>query len=86
MIPGESNGTERTVRPFSSVVWRIGSGKIFSFCGARLGSGAAARPRRTSGNIPARRFFIGCSVSGGVCVAHTVLDVDRIRWVYFDTP
>src|SRR4051812_19415122 len=57
MIPGESNGTERTVSPFSSVVCRIGNGKTLS--AARLVAGAAAAsPINARINLPAKHLII----------------------------
>jgi hypothetical protein len=44
MIPGESKGTERTARPFSRVVWRIGNGKIGSVAEADVGAAPAESP------------------------------------------
>src|SRR4051812_17953198 len=56
MIPGESNGTESTARPLSSVVCRIGNGNTFSASGGD--GGAAPRPKTTAISVKAHRVRI----------------------------
>ena len=61
MIPGESNGTESTVRPLSSVVRRIGNGKTFS--SSRPEPGAAPMPSTSIGKAQANRNLVIASLS-----------------------